>query len=1270
MVRQNRRSSNLISAGSLPVDDEDDDGNENPLFGEDSVGELDFRAGGSGNGNPSAASGGGGGGVRSRYTSGFTSSAMRGKKSGEMTVHDYIPKSYQYNPAAAEPILYYMPKTMASLQHQAKQVAAAAIAAQEKMIAAGHAVPNTTPPVSAATAPTGATLRTLLIAAEEDVRLHRARAKAALEQDLRRLRTYRLENDPVWMKRKEILEERNTIIDQLQTDSQQIWNDLLQAQDDNKKKKEMDTLSPAERQQLQLARWQKALELFVYCPLPTTYTEKAEEGAKARAKALKESKDGKKKKKDKKKDNEPPPVVHPLPDVMDPAIILDSLLEQGAAGANTTTTAAGGEEDDMSAMLQEASNMCQSLVEITHKQCASAAQQVLSQEESYSIRLEAHELFLRTALTKCEEIQDQFQVNGRAALQIGHQLEFAETKRRQCEATSKLIRLWWMLEALAEEEARTNNTIKVEEEVRGVIPPTSCRMNPLFVRPEQSLEAARALKQLRAVVRSRGNATSTSASTAAAAAATAAPAVGGAGGGGTDQSPSQRFDWTANLITRTSDALEQRLLHSFSEIYAQGGSYDFSLKPRPGSIDWRELQALAEALLMFDSGRNLHKRYVDMVITSRFPELFEKKANEKRSPRHRKEEEGFDMDATRSNLSTLFHRVSDVCSAEFELIAHVFGSDQTRADPLEGNEPMPLVVARALLQRVISDPINGLQARINDILASIDQRGDFDAGSKKLDTFVVIHEKASGLFSLLKDSAQKMILKETAKKSVDSDLKNKGLDSTSRQSQAIARNAVESLKGFLTSQELSLSNTHRQGYINLELRLLHHQCCSSLDKSGCTLLIPPAPRRRDSTLAEKGILEEYRAPVVPLDKQQLLKSGLNALLSGPLKQSVLLQPLVHATESLARARLMFSSGKKKGGETTARVVCSIYSQMCSFYGEGFLYPIMEVLRDTRKTNPPAQPPQLPFNQDMPAHDLGVEQHFWVCLERLHSAAKAFDREMWAEGRADTGRVWEILERCDDQDSMSKARACRFEFYSELERRGEAAIMKALDSISAHIHWILVSGGEGMLATGANRLMANITGSSAGPYAVPQGANMDSSLSPAVESLVYCLRVQFVHVQSAMTSHSVAGFWTALSMRLYDILVARLLKHYQVSQQGAAILRGDVDALRGASMLSSGSPHDHWDMLQELITLYMIPPDSVKGMLVGPEGDMSLGKGLFGRAGRDQCLVFLSRRVDYKFKQGASLKRSGWAEGLLNDLGLSDPTDHGINIGLFAAERKP
>jgi hypothetical protein len=134
-----------------------------------------------------------------------------------------------------------------------------------------------------------------------------------------------------------------------------------------------------------------------------------------------------------------------------------------------------------------------------------------------------------------------------------------------------------------------------------------------------------------------------------------------------------------------------------------------------------------------------------MVISSRFPELFQ--------PNNVEDEDdngNFNMKATRTKLSSLFHRVSDVCTAEFELIAHVFGAAE--------EDTMPLTVARALLQRVISDPKNGLQARINDLLDSVDRRGDFETGAKKLDTFVVIHEKAAGLFSLLKEAAEKYLV--------------------------------------------------------------------------------------------------------------------------------------------------------------------------------------------------------------------------------------------------------------------------------------------------------------------------------------------------------------------------------------------------------------------------------------------------------------------------------------------------------------------------------
>jgi hypothetical protein len=48
------------------------------------------------------------------------------------------------------------------------------------------------------------------------------------------------------------------------------------------------------------------------------------------------------------------------------------------------------------------------------------------------------------------------------------------------------------------------------------------------------------------------------------------------------------------------------------------------------------------------------------------------------------------------------------------------------------SDAIPFQVDRALLQRVISDPHDGFQAQINELLESIDCHGDFDGGTKKL----------------------------------------------------------------------------------------------------------------------------------------------------------------------------------------------------------------------------------------------------------------------------------------------------------------------------------------------------------------------------------------------------------------------------------------------------------------------------------------------------------------------------------------------------------
>jgi hypothetical protein len=190
----------------------------------------------------------------------------------------------------------------------------------------------------------------------------------------------------------------------------------------------------------------------------------------------------------------------------------------------------------------------------------------------------------------------------------------------------------------------------------------------------------------------------------------------------------------------------------------------------------------------------------------------------------------------------------------------------------------------------------------------------------------------------------------------------------------------------------------------------------------------------------------------------------------------------------------------------------------------------------------------------------------------------------------------------------------------------------------------------------------------GPYAITSGSSLEAPNSPAVKSLCYCLRVQFVHIQAALTPQSLSAFWTAQSMRLYDILVARLLQTWYVSTVGAVILARDVEALRSVSMLA-GTQHEHWDILRELLTLYMTPPDALKVMLAGPEGDMTSGKGLFQRAGKDQSLVFMSRRVDYRYKTAQGQRKSVWVTQLLDDMGVRDPTDGHINIGKFAAGRR-
>ena len=200
---------------------------------------------------------------------------------------------------------------------------------------------------------------------------------------------------------------------------------------------------------------------------------------------------------------------------------------------------------------------------------------------------------------------------------------------------------------------------------------------------------------------------------------------------------------------------------------------------------------------------------------------------------------------------------------------------------------------------------------------------------------------------------------------------------------------------------------------------------------------------------------EYEAPILELKKEPFLEEGGGKrLMDGILKPSVLRQPLIHATDSLARASIIFGGGENNSlvdHETRSKAILSIFNQMCTFYGAVLLFPVFDLLSMICYVTPPTSAPD--FGSDV--HCLGVDSGFWLSLERIHSAAKAFDRELWAENKVGSSRVWDMLVvRTGNHSNIATAKDSRYRLFREIEERGESCILKALDAICVHVEWIL------------------------------------------------------------------------------------------------------------------------------------------------------------------------------------------------------------------------
>jgi hypothetical protein len=105
--------------------------------------------------------------------------------------------------------------------------------------------------------PEDASLARLLKAAEEDIRLHQARIKAVVQNDPKLVTTYTFEDDADLKARMLRKTQRLERLKSLQENASTILEEL----DEVKK-----GLTAEERIQVKLARWQRALDLYVYSP--------------------------------------------------------------------------------------------------------------------------------------------------------------------------------------------------------------------------------------------------------------------------------------------------------------------------------------------------------------------------------------------------------------------------------------------------------------------------------------------------------------------------------------------------------------------------------------------------------------------------------------------------------------------------------------------------------------------------------------------------------------------------------------------------------------------------------------------------------------------------------------------------------------------------------------------------------------------------------------------------------------------------------------------
>ena len=152
----------------------------------------------------------------------------------------------------------------------------------------------------------------------------------------------------------------------------------------------------------------------------------------------------------------------------------------------------------------------------------------------------------------------------------------------------------------------------------------------------------------------------------------------------------------------------------------------------------------------------------------------------------------------------------------------------------------------------------------------------------------------------------------------------------------------------------------------------------------------------------------------------------------------------------------------------------------------------------------------------------------------------------------------------------------------------------------------------------------------GIYNIDQSSLVETSASEVVLNVVSCLEAQYENLSATLRSQSVDVFWDMLMNEIFGVFLDRLLKKMKVTMFGAVVLSLDVECLQNLCVIGGsdgGEAKQKFDLLREVIVLFMVPPESLKVVIIGDGTDDN--NSLFSKLDKSKLVSFLQRRADWK-----------------------------------------